>query len=103
MWSQRFLELLEQGESEEAILAGFATEFGPSVRMVPPLEGFSWVGYFLPWVAILAMTAIVGTILRRWVPQTDMIRVRNELSPEEWERIRMELDRMVEEEGEFEF
>lgn len=103
VWSQRILELLEQGESEEVILAGFVSEFGPSVLMTPPLEGFSWVGYFLPWLAILAMTAAVGTTLRRWVPQTDRIPVRNELSLEELERIRKEIDRMEAEERELGF
>lgn len=102
-WSQRILQLLEQGESEEVILAGFASEFGTSVLMVLPLEGFNWVGYFLPWVAILTAAAGVGTVLRKRVPLTEPNCGRKEVSPEEWELIREELERMREEERDSEF
>ena len=98
VWSERIQQLLEKGESEEVILAGFASEFGPSVLMVLPLEGFNWVGYLLPWVGVLTGAAGLGVVLRTRVPQSDPIRGRNEVSPEEWERIQEELDWMKEEE-----
>jgi cytochrome c-type biogenesis protein CcmH/NrfF len=82
-WSQRILQLLVQGESEEVILAGFASEFGISVLMEPPLEGFNWVGYFLPWVAILTTAVVVGTVLRKRAPLTEPNRGRRKVSPED--------------------
>lgn len=100
IWSQRILQSLEEGESEETILAGFASEFGPSVLMTPPREGFNWVGYLLPWVAILSAAGALGTFLRKRGRQagsgTDPD--RNRLQPEEWERVSQELARLDDEE-----
>jgi cytochrome c-type biogenesis protein CcmH/NrfF len=100
VWSQRILRSLEEGESEETILAGFSAEFGPSVLMTPPTEGFNWVGYLLPWVAILSAATVLGTLLRkrgiRSGSGTDPD--RNLLEPEEWERVSQELARLEDEE-----
>jgi len=64
-WSQRILRELNHGDSEETVLAGFATEFGPTVLMSPPRTGLNLVGYFLPWAAILLTAGVLGSLLRK--------------------------------------
>ncbi len=99
VWSQRILALLEEGESDEVILAGFVSDFGTSVLMAPPLEGFNWVGYFLPWIAILGAAGVIGVVVGRGVRRTESIPTTRRVSPEEWDRIQQELDRMKEDEA----
>jgi cytochrome c-type biogenesis protein CcmH/NrfF len=64
LWSERILRSLEQGESPEAIQAGFVAEFGGTVLMSPPAEGFNLVGYFLPSVAIVVAGMLIGLLVR---------------------------------------
>jgi cytochrome c-type biogenesis protein CcmH/NrfF len=64
VWSLRIRESLERGESVEAIRAGFVSEFGTEVLMLPPAEGFNILGYLLPAVAILTAGMFVGVIAR---------------------------------------
>jgi cytochrome c-type biogenesis protein CcmH/NrfF len=98
VWSQRILRSLKEGESEETILAGFTSEFGASVLMTPPREGFNWVGYLLPWVAILCAGGTLGAFLRRRGMQTGAAESRGLLQPEEWERVSRELTLLDDEE-----
>lgn len=64
VWSQRIRESLERGESVEVIQAGFVADFGPTVLMSPPAEGFNLVGYLLPAFAILSAGVLVGLVAR---------------------------------------
>jgi cytochrome c-type biogenesis protein CcmH/NrfF len=64
-WSARIRRDLEAGLTPEAIQASFVAEFGPSVLMAPPAEGFNLVGYFLPALAIISAGALVGLVIRR--------------------------------------
>ena len=98
VWSQRILRSLEEGQSGEAILAGFTAEFGPSVLMMPPREGLNWVGYLLPWAAILATAGVLGAILRKRGSEAGSGLHAERLQPEEWKKVSEELDRMREEE-----
>jgi hypothetical protein len=102
-WSRRILRQLEEGESEEAILASFAADFGPSVLMALPREGFNWVGYLLPWAAILSGVAGVAALLRRREGRARNGAAGSDLTTAEWERIREELGRLEEEERESEY
>lgn len=97
-WSQRLLSALEAGESDEAILAGFSTDFGASVLMALPREGFNWVGYILPWVAILVGAAGVGALFRRRTAFADTEGVEAEVTSAEWSRIQEAMDQLREEE-----
>ena len=97
-WSERIQRLLEEGESEEAILAGFTADFGPNVLMTLPTEGFNWVGYLLPWMAILAAAAGVVVFLRRRVATVGTKPEPSSMTLEEWDRIQEELRRLEEEE-----
>lgn len=64
VWSQRIRRELEEGKTPEAIEAGFVAEFGPTVLLTPPAEGFNLVGYLLPGMAILTAGVLVGLIAR---------------------------------------
>lgn len=98
VWSQRILRSLEEGEPEEAILAGFTSEFGSSVLMMPPRSGLNLLGYFLPWVAILATAAALGAILRKRGAKADPGLEPELLQPDEWDRVSEELNRLRDEE-----
>jgi len=98
VWSRRILSALEAGEPEEAILAGFSAEFGPSVLMTLPREGFNWVGYLLPWVAILVGAAGVAALLRRRAALAGMEEVQADVTGDDWDRIQEAMDRLKEEE-----
>jgi len=65
VWSQRILAELEEGRTPEAIKAGFVVDFGASVLMAPPAEGFNLLGYLLPGTAILTVGMLVGLMVRR--------------------------------------
>lgn len=65
VWSERIRAELEAGRDVEAIKAGFVAEFGGTVLMAPPAEGFNLVGYLLPSIAIIMAGAMVGLIVRR--------------------------------------
>lgn len=64
VWSARIREALQAGESVEAIQASFVADYGTSVLMMPPAEGFNLLGYFLPAMAILAAGVLVGVVAR---------------------------------------
>ena len=90
VWSKRIRDALESGETVEAVEAGFVADFGTTVLLAPPAEGFNLVGYLLPVVAILGAGMLLGLLVRggavsgEYVPVTepsdeDVVRLREEL------------------------
>lgn len=63
-WSARIMAALERGESREAIRAGFVADFGQTVLMAPPAQGFNLLAYLLPGLAILTAGALLVRTLR---------------------------------------
>jgi cytochrome c-type biogenesis protein CcmH/NrfF len=63
-WSQRIKQELDAGRTPEEIEAGFVADYGLTVLMAPPPEGFNLLGYFLPAMAILAAAAVIGVLAR---------------------------------------
>ena len=99
-WSQRIYERLMEGASEEQILDEFVVEYGAAVLIAPPLEGFNWVGYLTPAVALLVGGALVGLVLRRNVrAQSAPTAQPAGVSGEEWDRLQAEILRIEEEEA----
>ena len=96
-WSQRILRSLEAGETPEAIQASFVADFGGTVLMSPPVEGFNLVGYFLPLVAIVTAGMLIGLIVRR-DPSRGFAPAAN-VAKEDEERLREALRRLDEAEG----
>lgn len=97
-WSRRIRSELEQGMSPEVIKAGFVAEFGPTVLMAPPAEGFNLLGYLLPGVAILTAGLFVGLLIRGNGQRREQLTVARELSPEEIARLKAELRQLEAEE-----
>jgi cytochrome c-type biogenesis protein CcmH/NrfF len=98
VWSQRILRSLEAGESPEAIEAAFVAEFGTTVLMAPPAEGFNLVGYLLPAVAIITAGMLIGLIVRGGAVRPETVGVR-QLDDEEAARLAAALRALDESEG----
>ena len=98
-WTQRILAQLQAGQTPEAIEASFVADFGGSVLMTPPAEGFNLVGYLLPGVAIITAGMLIGLFVSgrttlRPAPISEL-----DLADEDAERLRAELRRLDETEG----
>ena len=99
-WSERIRRELEAGRTVEAIEAGFVAEFGPTVLMTPPAEGFNLVGYLLPALAIVTAGMLVGLMARGGARAATVAAVpARELSSEEEERLREAMKEMDEAES----
>ena len=92
-FTQRILAALEAGESEEVILAGFVADFGTDIISSPPMEGFNWVGYVMPWVAVAFSGILIGFFVRRNVAQgrERVPVVDSDISDTDWDRLRKEM------------
>ena len=99
-WSQRILRELREGSSVEAIEAGFVADFGPTVLMSPPAEGFNLVGYMLPTIAMLTAAMLIGLVVRAGSRSTtvETAPVR-EASPDDEDRIRAAMKKLDESES----
>ena len=64
---------LAEGQTEEMILASLADQYGPRVLAEPPREGFTWLGWIMPYVALLLGGGAVAFVLWRWKgrPETE--------------------------------
>ncbi|MBI4540432.1 MAG: cytochrome c-type biogenesis protein CcmH [Gemmatimonadetes bacterium] len=88
---------LAEGADAPAILAEFVAERGAAVLMAPPKQGFNWVGYLLPFVALGVGAAAVIGLIRRWsraAPAADS--GATELGEAELAQIEAELERLDE-------
>ena len=98
-WSERIRQSLEAGESPEAIEASFVADFGMTVLMSRPAEGFNLVGYLLPSVAIITAGMFIGLFLRGRSAGRQRPAPVTELDDEDTERLRVALRTLDETEG----
>jgi len=98
VWSQRIRASLEAGQDVETIQAGFVAQFGPTVLMAPPPEGFNLVGYLLPAFAIVTAGMLVGLIVRGGTGRQALAPVES-LTDEQSERLSAALKRLDETES----
>jgi cytochrome c-type biogenesis protein CcmH len=61
------LALAESGNSAEQIIAAFVREHGVEILMAPPRRGFNLIGYYAPYVFIVAAGAALLYAMSRWV------------------------------------
>ncbi len=99
VWSERIFQRLSEGATESEILDEFVVEYGAAVLIAPPLEGFNWVGYLTPAVALLLGGAMVGLVLRRNVQNRTVVAEAGPVSSEEWDRLQSEIQKIEEEEA----
>ncbi len=97
-WTERIRLSLEAGDSEETIEAGFVSDFGLTVLMAPPVEGFNMLGYFLPGVAILSIGALLGLLIRGG-PGRQVVAGAGEIDDVDAARLRDALRQLDESEG----
>jgi cytochrome c-type biogenesis protein CcmH/NrfF len=96
-WSERIRQSLEAGQTREAIEASFVADFGRTVLMTPPAEGFNLVGYFLPGIAIITAGMLIGLIVRRGPGREEFAPVT--LGQEDEERLRAAMRKLDEAES----
>ena len=87
VWSQQIRADLERGMTPEAIQASFVAEYGPTVLMAPPAEGFNLVGYLLPGFALIGAGMIVLLVIRRGSSGQLEVATVEEVSDEERARL----------------
>ena len=99
VWSERIRRSLEAGETPEAIEASFVADFGTTVLMSPPAEGFNLVGYLLPSVAIVTAGMFIGLFLRGRAAGREGPTPVTDLSDEDAGRLQAALRKLDETEG----
>ncbi len=62
---QRVVELVEQKKSAEEILDAFVAQYGESVLMAPPREGFNLLGYVVPGILITLVGGALAWVIAR--------------------------------------
>jgi cytochrome c-type biogenesis protein CcmH len=58
-------EKLKNGESPEQIRSYFVTRYGEWILLSPARQGFNWLAWLLPFVAILGGLGIIVLTIRR--------------------------------------
>ncbi len=58
-------EALQRGFLEEQIIASYVKEYGERVLSTPKAEGFNYMAWIMPGVALMFGVAFVGRFLRR--------------------------------------
>ena len=65
-WRELIREKLADGWSEEKIKDYFVEQYGARVLAAPPAQGFNWLVYLVPPLAILVGAYILFRALRSW-------------------------------------
>ena len=69
--SKTVRKALGEGQTEEMILASLSDQYGPRVLAEPPREGFTWLGWIMPYVALLLGGGAVAFVLWRWIGSSE--------------------------------
>lgn len=65
-WRELIRQKLAEGWNEAQIMDYFVEQYGARVLAAPPAEGFNWLVYLVPPIAILAGVFILVRSLRSW-------------------------------------
>jgi cytochrome c-type biogenesis protein CcmH len=57
---------LAAGKSEDAIVASLVEQYGLKILAEPPRQGFSWLGWIMPFAALLLGGGAITYVLWRW-------------------------------------
>jgi cytochrome c-type biogenesis protein CcmH len=60
------MALVTGGYNASEILNAFQNVYGERVLMSPLKEGFNWLGYLMPFAALITGGVVVGGLIRRW-------------------------------------
>jgi cytochrome c-type biogenesis protein CcmH len=97
-WTERIRRDLEAGATPEAIEASFVADYGMTVLMAPPPQGFNLVGYLLPGMTILLAGALIAKVAKGRMRGPQLAPV-TELDDEDKERLRTEMQKLDESES----
>ncbi|MCI0410843.1 MAG: cytochrome c-type biogenesis protein CcmH [Acidobacteria bacterium] len=86
-------EKLKNGETPDQIRAYFVSRYGEWILLAPKREGFNWIAWLLPFVAILGGVGVIGLVVRRSVSRSQPPGgdERSPLDPRYVERLEAEL------------
>lgn len=65
-WRELIREKLAAGWSEQEVMDYFVEQYGARVLGAPPAQGFNWLVYLVPPIAILAGIFILLRAMRSW-------------------------------------
>jgi cytochrome c-type biogenesis protein CcmH len=82
-------EQLEQGQSEQQIMAYFQNRYGDWIMLDPPKRGIHLVAWLLPVIVGLLALVVVALLARRWLANS---RRPIQASAADIERVRRQLD-----------
>jgi len=57
---------LSEGKTKEEIIDIFLSQNGEEVLATPKKEGFNWLGYLMPFIALFGAAGIIILIIRGW-------------------------------------
>lgn len=97
-WAERIRRDLRAGQTPKEIKAGFVADFGETVLMAPPAQGFNLVGYLLPAFSILLVGTLLGMLLHRGSRPIAVGTPEHDYSDAELDRLRDAMRRMDESE-----
>ena len=60
------ISLVNGGYNAAEIMTAFQSVYGERVLMAPLKQGFNWVGYIMPFAAIIGGGTVVATLIRKW-------------------------------------
>ena len=60
------MSLVAGGYGADEILATFQQHYGEKVLMAPRKQGFNWLGYIVPFAALVGGAVFVAILLKRW-------------------------------------
>jgi len=95
-YHRQILSLSAAGMTGDEIIAEFVKEHGESILMSPPKRGFALLGYFGPWVGMVAAASGLVLLIRAWGRRVgrvsqESVPVRVDATPAELERLQREL------------
>ncbi len=66
-WRAQIKEKLREGETEQQISDYFVAQYGSQVLGAPPAQGFNWLAYLLPALAIFFGASIAWFTVSKWL------------------------------------
>jgi cytochrome c-type biogenesis protein CcmH len=61
---------MDRGDSDDVILAGFVSRYGPAVLSAPTTTGFNRVAWIMPVIIFIASFTAVALVVRAWKRRT---------------------------------
>jgi len=59
-------QMINEGKTHDQIIAAMVERFSEKVLSAPKKEGFNLLGYFMPFLALVAVGSVVGVTVKKW-------------------------------------